>query len=421
MNHKPYSKYKDSGVEWLGEVPEHWEVKRLRFMIIMNPSKQEVCDIDRDTLVDFIPMDAVGEDGSLRLDSQRTISEVETGYTYFANGDVTYAKITPCFENGKGTLMAGLSEGYGFGTTELTVIRPRADQVYGSYLWFITKTQEFRKLGESWMYGAGGQKRVPDDFTRELTWTQPSLSEQKSIAAFLDRETSKLDILIREQKELITLLQEKRQALISNAVTKGLNPKAKMKDSGVEWLGEVPEHWVVKKLSYVGNLKSGDQITSDDIDEVGEYPVYGGNGFRGYTQNFTHDGYYALIGRQGALCGNINYAKGKFWASEHAVVVNPKDEFNTNWIGELLREMNLNQYSTSAAQPGLSVEIISALKIVVPPIKEQNAIASFLEYETTKLDALIKEAEETIDLMHEHRASLISEAVTGKIDVRKQA
>ena len=96
-----------------------------------------------------------------------------------------------------------------------------------------------------------------------------------------------------------------------------------MKDSGVEWLGEIPKNWEVKKLKYVASLKSGDSITSNNIKDEGIYPVYGGNGLRGYTSNYTHSGKYILIGRQGALCGNINYASNEFWASEHAVVVNP--------------------------------------------------------------------------------------------------
>jgi len=109
--------------------------------------------------------------------------------------------------------------------------------------------------------------------------------------------------------------------------------------SGLVWAPLVPAHWTVKKLAFLASLKSGDSITPDDIKEDGPYPVYGGNGLRGYTDRFTHDGEYALIGRQGALCGNINYAKGEFWASEHAVVVAPREEIAVRWLGELLRAM----------------------------------------------------------------------------------
>lgn len=122
------------------------------------------------------------------------------------------------------------------------------------------------------------------------------------------------------------------------------------KDSGVEWLGEIPEHWGIKKIQHIGRLKSGDNIISQQIEPDGLYPVFGGNGIRGYFDSYNHDGHYILIGRQGALCGNINYANGKFWASEHAVVINPLVNFEVFWLEELLMIMNLNQYSTSAAQ-----------------------------------------------------------------------
>lgn len=184
------------------------------------------------------------------------------------------------------------------------------------------------------------------------------------------------------------------------------------KDSGVEWLGDVPEHWGICSLKRVANLKSGDSITAEQIKEEGAYPVYGGNGLRGFTSSFTHEGRFALIGRQGALCGNINYSSGKFWASEHAVVATPVKPVSTIWLGELLRTMNLNQYSVSAAQPGLSVEIISNLGIPYPPLEEQTAIAALLDRETGKIDALIAEQEKLIALLAEKRQATISHAVT---------
>lgn len=184
------------------------------------------------------------------------------------------------------------------------------------------------------------------------------------------------------------------------------------KDSGVEWLGEVPEHWETCALKRVVSMKSGDTITSENIKESGDFPVFGGNGLRGYTNSYTHHGTYALIGRQGALCGNINYAKGKFWASEHAVVVSPIQPVETFWLGELLRSMNLNQYSVSAAQPGLSVEIVGNLRIPFPPATEQQKIAAFLDRETAKIDALIAEQQRLIELLKEKRQAVISHAVT---------
>jgi type I restriction enzyme, S subunit len=186
----------------------------------------------------------------------------------------------------------------------------------------------------------------------------------------------------------------------------------KYKASGVEWLDEVPEHWEVKRLSYLAMLKSGENITSEMIAEGGDYPVYGGNGLRGNYHKFTHHGHYALIGRQGALCGNINYASGQFWASEHALVVLPLKEFATTWMGELLRAMNLGQYSITAAQPGIAAELIRGLRIPVPPLPEQHAIAKFLDRETGRIDRLVAKKWELIERLKEKRTALISRTVT---------
>ena len=168
MSFAKYPAYKDSGVAWLGRVPGHWEVKRLRHVAALNPSKSEIAEFPRDTEVSFLPMEAVGDDGTLNLDRTRPIAEVESGYTYFREGDVTIAKITPCFENGKGAVMRGLHNGHGFGTTELIVARPSEGTTTSDYLHRLFTSRSFRMLGEAAMYGAGGQKRVPDDFVRDF-------------------------------------------------------------------------------------------------------------------------------------------------------------------------------------------------------------------------------------------------------------
>lgn len=184
------------------------------------------------------------------------------------------------------------------------------------------------------------------------------------------------------------------------------------KDSRVEWIGEIPVGWLSTKLKRVASLKSGAAITAAEIYPLGKYPVYGGNGIRGYTDNFTHNGLFPIIGRQGALCGNVTVGSGMFWASEHAVVATPHTTWSPQWAGYLLEAMKLGQYSISAAQPGLAVERISELEIPIPPPPEQQAIASFLDRECGKIDALIAEQERLIALLAEKRQAVISHAVT---------
>jgi type I restriction enzyme S subunit len=157
MSYPRYPAYSDSGIEWLDEAPVHWNTKRMRFVVELNPSKQEIRANDAGFEVSFLPMEAIGDDGQLSLAATRELAEVQSGYTYFAQGDVAVAKITPCFENGKGAVMQGLRNGIGFGTTELTIIRPSRN-IDSVYLYYFSMSTPFRRLGEASMYGAGGQK-----------------------------------------------------------------------------------------------------------------------------------------------------------------------------------------------------------------------------------------------------------------------
>ena len=249
-----YPEYRDSDIEWLPEIPAHWDSTRLRFVVETRLSKKEVSTFNPETEVSFVPMEAIREYGGLSLDSTKPLSEVLDAYTYFRDGDVIVAKITPCFENGKGALAKGLSSSVGFGTTELHVLRP-SSEVEARFLLYLTFGNHFRFIGEASMYGAGGQKRISGDFVRNFRHPLPSFSEQQAIADFLDRETAKIDALVAKKERLIDLLQEKRTALITRAVTRGLDPNAPMKDSGVEWLGEIPMHWDVKRVKNLSGLR----------------------------------------------------------------------------------------------------------------------------------------------------------------------
>ena len=258
----------------------------------------------------------------------------------------------------------------------------------------------------------------------------PNINEQEKIAKFLDEKTAKFDSIISKKEALIEKLKEAKKSLISEVVTGKVKvvkssdgyelverKKEEMKDSGVEWLGDIPKEWEVKKIKYISVLRSGDNITAERIEEEGIYPVYGGNGLRGYTNKYTHEGNYILIGRQGALCGNINYAYDKFWASEHAVVVNPILKVEILWLGELLRSMNLNQYSVSAAQPGLSVGMIENLRVPFVSLDEQKIISQFINKKNIEIDFVINKTKEQVEKLKEAKQSLISEAVTGKIEI----
>ena len=411
---KAYPAYRDSGVEWLGEVPDGWETWKLSHAFGhigsgTTPSSERHEYYGGDT-----PWVLTTElrDGPVTTTQKAVTSQALRDFpalNVYAPGTLLIAMYGATI--GKLGLLATNAC-----TNQACCALADAAHLGAKFAFYALLAQ--RPVILSLGYG-GGQPNISQETVRALRVPAPPPQEQRAIADFLDRETGKIDALLAKKERLIELLQEKRAALIGHAVTKGLDPTVPMKDSGVEWLGDVPELWGTARLKSVARLNSGEAITSDSIHEEGEYAVYGGNGLRGYTSSYTHDGHYVLIGRQGALCGNINYAHGRFWASEHAVVVHVRGACEVLWLGELLRTMDLNQYSVSAAQPGLSVERIEALGIPVPPSDEQRAIANHLDRETGKLEALIGKVREATERLNEYRTALISAAVTGKIDVRE--
>lgn len=285
------------------------------------------------------------------------------------------------------------------------------------FLYYFTSSNSYENWKNSTFNQATIQNIGADKYCT-LPIPTPSSEEQEGIINFLSHNVAQIDALISEKEKMVEDLKAYRSSLITETVTKGLDKDVKMKDSGVEWIGKMPQNWKLLKLKRIVNLKSGTSLTSDRILDEGKYQVFGGNGPRGYIDDYTNEGNFVLIGRQGALCGNINYANGKFWATEHAIICYPLKEIDTIWLGETLRAMNLNQYSISAAQPGLAVERINELLIPTPSISEQKEISSYLKLKITQIESAISEQEHQLSDLKSYKSSLITEAVTGKIDLR---
>ncbi len=211
-------KMKDSGIDWLGEIPEHWEVKKLKYVAKINPFKNNAVDKNLSELVVFLPMEKVSEDGSIDCEIKKPICNLYNGFTFFQKNDVIVAKITPCFENGKGAYLDNLETKLGFGSTEFHVLRAN-NNTNSKFLYFITKSELFMKIGEAFMTGAAGQKRVPTDFVSEFQVAFPKIEEQTQIVQHIEKETARIDVKIEKGKRLIALLKEYRTALISEVVT----------------------------------------------------------------------------------------------------------------------------------------------------------------------------------------------------------
>lgn len=436
--YKPYPSYLADGT------PADWKRKRLRFALKMNPSKSEV-RLQVDEQVSFVPMDAVGEYGGIRLSEEKELGEIGGGYTYFCDGDVVVAKITPCFENGKGALARGLKNRTAFGTTELHVLRADREQLDPDFLFYLTISDLFRKLGESEMYGAGGQKRVPESYFKDFRASLPSIDEQQAIARFLDFKTAQIDALIAKKKTLLEKLAEKRTALISHAVTKGLDPTVPMKNSGVEWLGEVPAHWCISKLSYAAESMQtgpfGSQLHAEEYIEGGVpliNPVDISNGRIFDNPKITvGEDVVERLARHKLALGDIVIARRGEMGRAGLV-----QESNVGWLcgtGSLRARLDqkilapefllyqfsmkgvveyLSLQSVGSTMDNLNTSILGRLPVVTPPIVEQTEVISYLHGVCGALDRQVEKVNQAIASLSEYRSALITNAVTGKIDVR---
>lgn len=406
-----YPAYRDSGVEWIGEIPGHWEVKQTRhiFKIFSGSTPKSGEELYWDGDITWFTPDDLGNNQQKNIsESRRKITEEgykSCGTSLAKKNSIVFSTRAPIGHIALSTVPACCNQG-------CRILEPENGNTDYWYYTLVSAKPVLQSLGQGSTF-----MELPRQSLASFNLPCPSLEEQQAIACFLERKTAEIDELITKKEELLKKLDEKRSALITRAVTKGLAPSAPMKESGVEWLGKIPNHWDIAALHHITILKSGESIIATMMDENEEFPVYGGNGFRGYFSNYTHNGDYILIGRQGALCGNINYASGKFWASEHAIVLTPTQTIISTWLGELLKAMNLNQYSVSAAQPGLSAEVIGRLKIPLPPLDEQQAIAEHIEKKTATIDRQKAQVTEAIERLKEYRSALITDTVTGKMDV----
>jgi len=417
MKLKPYPEYKESGVPWLGKVPGHWEVLRNKYLLKELDDRSATGDEELLTVSHYTGI-------TKRRSRLTNDNELLTN----ASSLVGYKKVKP--NNFVMNIMLawngsqGTSPYSGIVSPAYCVFSVNEKKLSPKYLHFLHRSPFYTAIFKTASTGVieSRLRLYPEQYFR-LPTAFPPLKEQTQIARFLDHKSSQISRFILAKKRMMELLKEQKQAIINDAVTGKIDvrtgkPYPKYKESSVEWLGKVPEEWEVRKIKHIAKMKSGDSITSMSIEDKGEYPVYGGNGLRGYYSKFTHDGEFLLVGRQGALCGNIHYVSGKFWASEHAVVTTVITDCSKKWFYYLLTTMNLNQYSESAAQPGISVEKIQNLRTLYPPKEEQFLIVTLIEKNIVNLDLAISRAEREISLIQEYRTRLIADVVTGKVDVR---
>ncbi len=426
---KRYERYKDSGVEWIGEIPEHWDVGKLKFVssLLKGKNPEELTEDKKENLLPYLSMEYLRNNG-----------DVLTFYAYpgrnlviVNNGDI----LILWDGSNAGEIMEGKN-----GILSSTMAKIIPNKIIRRYLyWFLKGNEQIFKSNNIGM----GIPHVNGEMLKNHFIFLPNLQEQKAIANFLDQKTAEIDGLIADKEKMIELLQEKRQAIITEAVTKGLNPNVRMKDSGIEWIGEIPEHWEVKKIKYlVKTIQTGitPATTNEDyfdggiqwftpVDFLGNKELYESK--RKVSNRAVIDNEARLFPKDTVMIVGIGATVGKvaklgvdgsFNQQITGLIVNDQilnSDYLYYWL--YLNQETIKNISNYTTLPIVNNEFVKNFECLSLPLYEQQKIANYLDQKTNEIDDLIYEIKTQIQKLKEYRQSLISEAVTGKIDVRNYA
>jgi type I restriction enzyme, S subunit len=437
---KPYPAHKDSGVDWLGEIPVHWEVKKWRYCCHVTEGQVAPDDAGYRDRIMIAPNHIESATGRILFTETADQQGAISGKYLVKPGDLIYSKIRPALNK------ACIAAGDWLCSADMYPVKVIARDLRARYLLYFVLSEPFVRL----MVDESMRVAMPKVNREKLSSCPlliPAPFEQDSIVAFLDRETARIDALVAKKERLIELLQEKRTALIARAVTKGLEPNVPMKDSGVEWLGEIPAHWGVKRVKNlacfvtsgsrgwaehyaddgpvflrIGNLSPGTiDLNLTDIQHV--QPPAGAEGER--TRIRGGDvliSITALIGAVGVVPDGIP----KAFVNQHLALVRPEPgRIESRWLGYCaLSRVGQQQMSADlygGTKDGLGLDDIRSLIMLLPPHDEQKEIVEMLDVETRETEDLVLKIRDAIDRLKEFRTALISGAVTGKIDVRGEA
>lgn len=428
MSFPRYPNYKDSGVEWLGVVPEHWGVKRIGYYF--NERREKVSDKD-------FPALSVTKNGIVpQLDTAAKSDDGDNRKKVLKGDFVINSR-----SDRKGS--AGASELDGSVSLICTVLRPQ-EHVHTPFVHHLLRCQPFQEE-----FYRNGKGIVADLWStnysemRNILLGMPPLTEQTKIAAFLNREMAKIDGLVAEQQRLMELLKEKRQAVISHAVTQGLNPDAPMKPTGIEWLGDVPAHWVVGPLKRYWSVTDCKHVTAEFVDDgipLASIREVQSRWVALENAKCTTEHFYELLieGGRCPLPGDLIFSRNatvgeiaqvnvdhpRFAMGQDVVLLRKlSPKYSSDYLQHVIRSpiitLQLAHMMIGSTFKRINVEEIRSFVIPSPPQTEQAEIAAFLEAEVERFDALAAETQRAIDLLQERRTALISAAVTGQIDVRQ--
>lgn len=390
---------------------------RLKYLCKLNPISDKTLYGQSCT---FLPMEKILF-GTTNNELETVFEKDKSGYTFMKEGDVIRAIVTPCFENGKGAVLENLKNKFALGTTEIMCVRPNKINPY--LLNYIFLSTDFLNHCQKDFKGVGGLKRINQKNALNYEVDSSVIAKGLQIVQFLNKKCSNIDTEVSLLKKKSILLDEYKNSLIFETVTKGLDKNAVMKDSGIDWIGEIPEHWKVKRLKDKLLIKKGDVFTENLNNEYGKYPyINGGINPSGWTNITNCKEYTIAVSEGGASSGYSQFIENKFWAGTHCykIVPHKNKHYYNKYYYYLLKgfEKQIQAAKTGSAMPNLQKsKFINLFFPFASILKEQISLVDFLDNETKKIETKIELINKKIELLKEYKQSLIYEAVTGQLEI----
>lgn len=409
-----YSSYKDSGVQWIGQIPSHWEVKHLRNFLTIFSEKgfdnAQLLSVTREKGV-------ILRDRDDKEENHNYVPDDLSGYKHLMSGDFVINKM----KSWQGSYGVSKYEGIvspAYFTCKLRGVDPQ---------FFSQAIRSKAYIGFFMQYSKGirvDQWDLDPSSMKDIPFILPPLDEQKKIVPYLDAATAKIDEVIAQQQRMINLLNERKKIVINHAVTKGFNPNVKYKETGIAWIGAIPEHWQLMQLRYTAtnhdNLRQ--PITADQRDRNDpQYDYYGASGVIDRIDHYNVDDKVLLIGEDGAnlVLRNLPLvykAEGKFWVNNHAHILKPRGN-DYDFMALVLEAADYTLFITGSAQPKLSQANMNAVKLPIPPIEEQREIVAGIKPKLEKIDSFIEQHSSMVSFLQERKQIIINDVVTGKVKV----
>jgi type I restriction enzyme S subunit len=423
---------------WLGSIADEWKPSRIRNIARLSPGYSNG-QPQADERCTVVPMEFLSEQGHINSSLAQPFFDIRSGLTLFENGDVLFAKITPCMENGKGALVENLPTRYAFGSTEFHVLRPRPE-MDGRFLYYYTFNPVFRAYAAQNMLGAAGQKRVSARFLKDTRIFMPQLGDQKRISAYLDFSCKIIDAAVASKRSQIQILDALALTIIHQVVTQGLKSDVRMMASGLDWLREIPAHWHVRQIKRMCTLVRGQfshRPRNDPAFYDGPYPfVQTGDVtaaekyIRSYSQTLNELGRSVskqfprgtLVMTIAANIGDVAILDFEACFPDSMIGMIPGPNAHIDYLFYLMRAMKgiMLRSAVLSTQLNLNYVRIGTNFAAFPPTDEQKSISEYLDAKQREIFSVQELLNKQIMALTEHRASLIHECVTGQRQITEK-